>query len=137
MKKTTNYNAAIFSQRYKNSVYEEVIKAVEQAAKECGTTRSGIADNLGYSKAHISRLLSGPSNWTLDTVSNLLFAIDAEMISQVRFFADCPKENHYHEMGEPVIVTKRPSTIRYHSPVTKSKTSSLVRSNRRPVEMAS
>lgn len=135
MKKTTNYNAAIFSQRYKNSVYEEVIKAVEKAAAECGTTRSGIADNLGYSKAHISRLLSGPSNWTLDTVSNLLYALDAEMISQVRFFADCPKENHYHEMGEPVIEAKRPSNIKYYAPITKHKKSNLVMSNRRP-EMA-
>jgi len=136
MKKTTNYNAAIFSQRYKNSVYEEVIKAVEKAAAECGTTRSGIADNLGYSKAHISRLLSGPSNWTLDTISNLLYAIDAEMVSKVMFFEDCPKQNHYHEMGEPVVVAKRTSTIKYHSPVTRSKTSSRIRSNRRPVEMA-
>lgn len=137
MKKTTNYNAAIFSQRYKNSVYEEVIKAVERAAKECGTTRSGIADNLGYSKAHISRLLSGPSNWTLDTVSNLLFAIDAEMISQARFFADCPKENHYHEMGEPVIQSKQSSKITYHVPVTKHKASSHIKSNRLPAKMAS
>ena len=137
MKKTTNYDAAIFSQRYKNSVYEEVIKAVEKAAEECGTTRSGIAGTLGYSKAHISRLLSGPSNWTLDTISNLLYAVDAEMVSKVRFFADCPKENHYHEMGEPVIEAKKPSKIMYYTPVTKHKASGLVMSKKRHVEMVS
>ena len=129
MKKTTNYNAAIFSQRYKNSVYEEVIMAVEKAAAECGTTRTDIAENLGYSKAHISRLLSGPSNWTLDTVSNLLFAIDAEMVSRARFFADCPKENHFHEMGEPAKVAVQPSRVNFHTTVNKRTNSGVIRSS--------
>jgi len=126
MKKTSNYQAALFSQRYKNAVYEEVIKAVEKSAAQCGTTRSGIAENLGYSKAHISRLLSGPSNWTLDTVSNLLFAIDAEMVSQARFFADCPKENHYHEVGEPAKVALQPTRVTYQKPVKRGDKSRVV-----------
>ena len=103
--------------------------AVEKAAAECGTTRTDIAENLGYSKAHISRLLSGPSNWTLDTISNLLFAIDAEMISQARFFADCPKENRYHEMGEPVIELRRSSRVNFHTPVNKRTNSGVIRSS--------
>lgn len=111
MKKTASYEAALFSQRFKNYIYEEVIKAVEQSAEECGMTRATIAKNLGYSKPHISRLLSGPSNWTLDTISNLLFAIDAEMIGKVRFFKDCPKQNHFHEMGEPISATIMPKSL--------------------------
>jgi DNA-binding phage protein len=100
MKTTSNYEAIMFSQRHRNAVYEEVVKALERAAEEKGISRADIAKTLGYSKSNISQLLAGPGNWTLDTVSNLLFAIDAEMRCSVVFFSDCPKANRFHSAGE-------------------------------------
>ncbi len=100
MKKTSNYEALVFSQRHRNVVYEEVVAALEHAAKKQGITRSDIAKKLGFTKSHISQLLSGPGNWTLDTVSNLLFAVDAELQCRAVFFADLPIANRYNEAGE-------------------------------------
>lgn len=103
MKKIKNYDATVFSQRHRNMVYEQVIKALEKASEENGVTRTDIANKLGYSKSHISRLLSGPSNWTLDTVSYLLFAVEAEMTCKAVFFSECQVENHFHSLGEDVL----------------------------------
>lgn len=100
MKKTSNYEAIVFSQRHRNAVYDEVVKALEIAAKEQGITKSDIARKLGFTKSYISQLLSGPGNWTLDTVSNLLFSVDAEMQCKASFFVSLPVSNRFNEAGE-------------------------------------
>ena len=127
MKKTTNYQAVLFSQRFRNRVYEDVIKAVEKSAEETGVSRSDIARDLGFSKSHISRLLSGPSNWTLDTLSNLLFSVGAELKTEAVFFADQPKENHFHVLGEsPIRSCKTWTPVRPARATAKSVTQPVV-----------
>jgi hypothetical protein len=81
-----------FRQRQQNRVFDTVIHALEEA----GMRRKGIAAAMGVPPSQVTRLLSGPGNWTCDTISDLLFAIRAELDFQVVHFCDRAKGNRFH-----------------------------------------
>jgi hypothetical protein len=70
--KVPDWTIAFFRQRNKNRVHSLVVKAM----KECGVTQAELARRLGRRPDVVCRWIGAPGNWTLDTVSDLLFAID-------------------------------------------------------------
>ena len=68
-----------FRQRYRNRVFQSVIAFFATQAEETGLTKRELARRLAKDPAQITRWFSGPGNWTLDTVSDLLLAMGAEM----------------------------------------------------------
>jgi predicted XRE-type DNA-binding protein len=86
-----------FRQRQQNRLYDVVIRAIEEEH----IRRKNIAEKLGIPPSQVTRLLSGPANWTIDTISDLLFAIDAELDFSIVRFRDRVKGNRFHLAGEP------------------------------------
>ncbi len=96
-----DYQAALFAERNRNRVYDIVVAAIEEAAAQRGITRKEMAQKIGKHPAQVSMWLSGPSNWTLDTISDLLFSVDAEMDYSSVPFSERVNRNVHHPAGEP------------------------------------
>jgi len=76
-------NIYFFRQRQKNKVFQSVIAYFAKRAELEGLTKKELAKRLGKNPSQITRWFSGPGNWTLDTISDLLLAMDAEMEHRV------------------------------------------------------
>lgn len=68
-----------FRQRQRNHVYNAVLDYFEATARTTGINKKSLANKLGKDPAQITRWLSGAGNWELDTISDLLLALNAEM----------------------------------------------------------
>ena len=68
-----------FRQRLKNKIFQSTMSYFAEAASENSMTRKDIAFLLDKDPAQITRWFSGPDNWTLDTISDLLLAMGAEI----------------------------------------------------------
>lgn len=92
---TYPYELVVSAERNRGRAYEAVIKALEQAHRETGINRKQIAEEIHKTPALVSAWLSGPSNWSLDTIDHLLRPIGAEMEYNVVFDRDRTKPNFH------------------------------------------
>lgn len=104
---TRPYEAALRAEHQRAIVYQTVLAAIERTAKEKGLTQKDIAKAIGRSPAQVSQWLSGPSNWTLDTISDLLFAVGATMDHKVVFDVDRPPRN----VEAPATLVRTPRAV--------------------------
>lgn len=89
-----------FQQRQRNRLYEAVIKVVEDAARLDGVRRKDIAEKIGSNPSQISRWLSGPSNWTIDSISDVLWAAGGELNFDFVRFVDQAQQNRSHSIND-------------------------------------
>jgi hypothetical protein len=71
-----------FRARLKNRLHQLVLAEFERA----GCSKASIAKRIDKRPEQITRLLGAPGNWTLDTVSDLLLAMQCELdVTLARF----------------------------------------------------
>jgi transcriptional regulator with XRE-family HTH domain len=92
-----------YRQRNKNRVFEKIITLFAEEAERQGITKKQIAERLKSDPAQINRWLSAPGNLTLDSVSDLLLALDSEMDYLAIRFSERAKPNYVHPlMAQPL-----------------------------------
>lgn len=93
-----------YSQRYRNRVFSKLVSFIAEQCKDGGITKKDIAERLNKDPALISRWLSQPSNLTLDTISELLVAFDAEAEPpEIVLFKDRREPNFIHPLMARVL----------------------------------
>ncbi len=69
---------AYYQQRYRNRVFSKIASFVTDQCQSRKLTQKDVAERIRKDPAALSRILRGPSNLTLDTISDILLAFDAE-----------------------------------------------------------
>jgi hypothetical protein len=70
---------AYFRARLRNALHDAVLKAFDQQRRESNLTKTVLARRIHRSPAQVTRWLSNPQNWTLDTISDLLVALGQDI----------------------------------------------------------
>lgn len=95
----SNRDIAYYKQRYQNRVFAKIVNWISQEAEREQITKKDLAERLGKDAGQISRLLGHPSNLTLDTITELLLAFDAEAEPpEIVRFVDRPAANFVHPL---------------------------------------
>ncbi len=92
---------AYFRQRMKNHAFQEIMRLFVECAEKDGLTRSNIASKLGKDKSQITRMFAGPTNWTIDTLSDLSLALGYEANVVFENLNEDPRHNFSHPLTEP------------------------------------
>lgn len=93
-----------YRKRLKNRIFSQLAAFFAKEAERNNITKKEIASRLDRDPAQITRWLSAPSNLTLETLSDLLYAMDAEA-EPPKFvrFADRAKPNFAHPLIADVL----------------------------------
>ena len=66
---------AYFRRQFANSLHQLVLSTFSTVERENGVTRAEVARRIGRKPEQITRWLGTPSNWTIETISDLLVAM--------------------------------------------------------------
>ena len=102
-KEVSRRDRAYYRRRQQNNVFAAIATLFAEEAEKGNTSKKELAEVLGKDPAQITRWLSEPRNLELDTISDILLAMGAEMDHSVVRFADRPKANFAHPMLAPYL----------------------------------
>jgi transcriptional regulator with XRE-family HTH domain len=83
----SEFQLAYFQQRQKNRIFEAIVGFFADCYNRGEITKKQLALRLSKDPSQITRWLSGPSNLELDSISDILAGLNAEMDFAVRSFA--------------------------------------------------
>jgi len=89
-------------QRQRNRVFTAVVSFFAEKAEEQGISKKDVASALKRDPSQITRWLAQPSNLTLDTISDILLALDAEMDVRIVKFRDRHLANYMHPLAAQI-----------------------------------
>jgi hypothetical protein len=98
LKKPRARDVAYYRQRQKNHVAAALLEFFIEEAERINVTRKDWAEAAGKDPAQLTRWLTSPSNFELDTLSDLLLALGAEMEHRIVRFSDQPRPNFVHPL---------------------------------------
>jgi transcriptional regulator with XRE-family HTH domain len=87
-KSPSKRDLVFFRQQNRNKIFEKLITFFAKRAESDGLTKRDVAAFLGKDPAQITRLLSGPANWELDTISDLILALEADIEYEIADLRD-------------------------------------------------
>lgn len=129
----TQNDIAYFQQRQRNRVFQEVLRHFANCAANEHITKKHLAEKLGKDPSQITRWFAGPTNWTLDTISDLLLAMDAEMDFTIVPFTERQVSNYFHPVMSEA-TSFHPRSITY-SGSSSSGSSSLTSASIAPMQV--
>jgi hypothetical protein len=112
---------AYYRQRQKNRVFTELVRFFADEAERRQITKKDLAEALAKDPAQITRWLSAPSNFELDTLSDILLALGAEMDHRIVRFSDRANANYAH----PLVVAQPKMTVEISRPKPSADSSAL------------
>jgi hypothetical protein len=98
LEEVKNRDLFYYRQRSKNRVFEALTAFFAEEAERRGVTKRDIAESLHRDPAQITRWLTVPSNLTVESISDLLLSLGAEMDYSVGRFEDRSKPNEMHPL---------------------------------------
>jgi len=105
---------AFYRRRQQNRVFSQLAQFFAAEAESGRITRKELAQRLSKDPAQITRWLMGPTNFELDTISDLLLAMGAEMDYRIVRFVDRAQPNFIHPLS---VATSRTSQTAFASTV--------------------
>jgi hypothetical protein len=87
---------AYYRRRQQNRIHTGIAALFAEEAEAGRMNKRKLADLLGKDPAQVTRQLTDPSNLEIDTISDYLLAMGAEMDHRVVRFSDRPKSNYMH-----------------------------------------
>ena len=120
--KLSRRDVAYYRRRQQNRLFAQVASFFAEEAANGRITRKEIADKLSKNPSQITRWLSGPSNFELDTLSDILLTMGAELDHRIVRFSDRVKPNFSHHLTvHPQVITfgKAPAPVTSSTPPSK------------------
>lgn len=87
-----------YRRRQQNRVFDEIVRLFAEESERGTITKKKLADLLDKDPAQVTRWLSHPANLELDTISDILLAMGAEMDHSACRFEDRSASNYMHPL---------------------------------------
>lgn len=99
-------------QRLRNRFFDCVLHALADRLQSQKISRGAIAKRMGKDPAQVSRLLSYPSNLTIDTLSDVLLALGADLTLDHFLVENGPRSNYEHPWSRRHQIVEAPAPTR-------------------------